>query len=280
MNGLSSEITKAGRLQRAALDLINGPRHAEAGAIPTSIRFLFYELEQAGFLTKKPRGERGRLPSQDLSDALTALREGGLVRWDWIVDETRALDSWAFSESVYAYVVAAIANARIDCWDGGPPPMIITESRSLAGVLRGIAARYLCPIAATNGQVGGFLHTDIIPAIEMRQRVLYLGDEDLSGHQIEANTRAVIEAETGPLLWERLALTEDQVRKYQIPPVEKLDNRYKPARVTVAYETEALSQIVIQQILTDRLDALLPEPLDDVHVRETAERADVEARLQ
>ena len=41
----------------------------------------------------------------------------------------------------------------------GRPPMIITESRSLAGVLRDLASEYLTPIASTNGQAGGFSST-------------------------------------------------------------------------------------------------------------------------
>ena len=46
-------------------------------------------------------------------------------------------------------------------------------------------------IAATNGQVGGFLHTDVAPVLNDSARVLYLGDFDLAGNDIEANTRRV-----------------------------------------------------------------------------------------
>ena len=52
----------------------------------------------------------------------------------------------------------------------------------------------------------GFLHTDLIPVLSEGDRVIYLGDLDVQGAGIEANTRRVIEAETGPLNWERLAL--------------------------------------------------------------------------
>ena len=261
------------RLDHACLDLLGGLRHAASGAIPTSIRFLFYELEQAGVLSKGGR-------RANLSEAVMRLRLAGLIPWDWIVDETRDLDQWAYSNSIREYALAAVEQGRIDCWAGEPPPMIITESRSLKGVLRGIASGYLCPIAATNGQVGGFLHTDIIPALERGQRVIYLGDEDLAGHQIEQNTRRVIEAETGPLEWERLALTPEQVREFDLPSITKLDHRYKPARPVVAFETEALSQTIIQNLLIDRLDDLLPEPLEDVLVREEEQRREVEALLR
>ncbi len=42
MEGLSKPDTKAGRYQRACLELLR--EHEAEGAIPTSIRFLFYEL--------------------------------------------------------------------------------------------------------------------------------------------------------------------------------------------------------------------------------------------
>ena len=86
--------------------------------------------------------------------------------------------------------------ARLDPW-AGDAPLILTESRSLAGVLRALVRDYAVLIAATNGQVGGFLHTEIIPILRPGQRILYLGDLDLSGGQIEANTRRVLEQEVG-----------------------------------------------------------------------------------
>lgn len=271
--GVERRRSKCAQLDQAVLELLRGPRHAGSGEIPTSIRFLFYELEHAGVLDK--RGRRS-----DLSEAVMRLRRAGIVPWGWIVDETRALDTWAYRDSIRAYALAAIQSGRIDCWEGEPPPLILAESRSLAGVLRPIASQYLCPVAATNGQVGGFLHTDIIPALRRGQQVLYFGDEDLSGHQIEQNTRRVIEGETGELAWERLALTPAQVRDHDLPAIQKLDRRYKPPRAGLAYETEALSQTIVKELLVSRLDELLPEPLADVQERERAQRRLVETWLR
>ena len=68
--------------------------------------------------------------------------------------------------------------------------------------------------------------------------------------------------------WERLALTADQVRNYGLTPIIKPDRRFKNGGAHEAVETEALSQRLIVQIVRDRLDALLPEPLDAVKARE------------
>jgi hypothetical protein len=92
---LSKESTKAGRLQRACLVLLK--EHAEDGALPTSGRFIFYELEGRGIIPKAYRNpdgsEKKRTPAQDVADALLVLRETGLVPWTWLVDETRNLEN-------------------------------------------------------------------------------------------------------------------------------------------------------------------------------------------
>jgi hypothetical protein len=268
---LSPAGTKTGRLQRACLALLR--EHEADGALPTSGRFLFYELVQRGVLSKQPTGRRR--PDQDMTDALKHLRDAGLVPWDWIVDETRTLLQWKYDATVAGYARAAVERARLDCWAGRPPPLILTESRSLAGVLRNLAGEYLCPVAATNGQAGGFLVTDVAPLLDGNKRtVLYLGDHDLSGTLIEQNTRDVLERHAGWVVeWERVALLPEHVDAYQLPVIVKHDRRYRPPRAHQAVETEALQQQVIVGLVRARLDALLPEPLAVVLDREQAARA-------
>lgn len=282
MGGLSKESTKKGRLQRACLALLR--EHEADGALPTSIRFLFYELLDRGVIPKayrKPDGtERSRTPGQDISDAVNVLREAGMVPWSWIVDETRSLNNWRYAESVYQYVEDTLPLARIDLWGGLPPPLILCESRSLAGALRDIAADYLCPLAATNGQVGGFLHTEVAPLVAETgaRRVLYLGDLDLSGGHIEENTRKVLSG-YGALNWEKVAITHRQVQEDSLPTVPKPDFRFKPPRTFSAVETEALGQVRIGSLLTSKLEGLAPEPLSEVRQREERQCVAVRERL-
>jgi hypothetical protein len=146
--------------------------------------------------------------------------------------------------------------------------------------LRDIAAEYLCPIAATNGQAGGFLHNTVAPLVEETgaRHVLYLGDLDLSGGHIEENTRKVLSG-YGTLFWEKVAITPEQVRAHNFPTVDKYDYRFKPARAFQAVETEALGQAEIVRLLTERLDEMVPEPLAEVREREKRQRVQVRERL-
>jgi hypothetical protein len=160
-------------------------------------------------------------------------------------------------------------------------PLILCESRSLAGVLRDLCEEYRCRIAPTGGQCGGFLHTDVIPRISAGDRIGYLGDLDLAGDHIEENTRSVLEAEVGTLEWTRLALTEEQVEEHRLPRIQKRDKRFNDdGGVHEAVETEALSQTLIVQIVRDWLDDLLPVSLTQVHVREQREREEIERRIR
>jgi hypothetical protein len=214
-----------------------------------------------------------------MTDALTDLRERGQIPWDAIVDETRWLDDFTGSESIFADALAYMNEFRIDPWSGAAP-FVLTESRSLAGVLRVLLREHRALIAPTNGQCNGFLRTKVAPRLldlhesgGRKPRVLYLGDFDLAANDIEDHTRGVLE-EYCSLEWERLALTDVQVRdpRYRLTPIVKHDKRFKDGGAHEAVETEALSQSVIVDIVHNRVNALLPRPLASVQEREEAER--------
>jgi hypothetical protein len=250
--------------------------HARDGTIPTNARFLFYELVQRSQISKERTG--ARRSDQNLHDALTDVREDGRIPWNWIVDETRPLEDYTGYPTILEGVLAMLPYIMLDPWRG-EAPMQLTESRSLAGVLRDLVREYRARIASINGQCGGFLRTDIAPQLRPGDRVLYLGDYDLSGNLIEANTRRVLEREIGgELRWERLALTEKQVEDYGLPVITKRDRRYKDGHPHRAVETEAISQRVLIDILRARLETLLPEPLTRVLEREARQRRRI-ARL-
>jgi hypothetical protein len=273
--------SKAAELRRAVHWLLL--EHEAAGELPTSNRFLFYELRQRGgpLYGHASRASGHRSQDQNLSDASTWLRNEGLAPWAWIVDETRSLTAYLYAETVADYLAESLDSARINCWGDELPPLIICESRTFGGVLaRTLAPDYLCPVTATNGQVGGFLHTNVVPLLTGNERaVLYVGDLDLAGGDIEGNTRAVLEQAAGERDWQRVALTEEQRLSRSLPTREKIDRRFRPPRGDAAIEVEALGQGEVTAIIRDALDALLPEPLAHVLVREDGQREQERRRL-
>jgi hypothetical protein len=135
------------------------------------------------------------------------------------------------------------------------------------------------PIGSTNGQCAGFLHTTVRRQLRDGHHVLYLGDWDHQGRQIEANTLRVLEEYVDDLEWERVALTAEQIDEHDLGDlvVVKHDGRYKRHADydPNAWETETLTQATLTAILRDRLDDLLPEPIADVLEREAEERDEV-----
>jgi hypothetical protein len=162
-------VSKIGVLREHLMRLYKA--HVDDGMIPTSGRFLFYELIAAEIIPKhasgvlKPGATGQRRPDQDMSDALTSLRESGLIPWQAIVDETRSLDDFTGWPTIAEGVNAYLNALRLDPW-AGAAPLILTESRSLAGVLRELIREYATLIAPTNGQAAGFLHTEVAPRLK------------------------------------------------------------------------------------------------------------------
>jgi hypothetical protein len=235
---------KIGRMRTAVLRLYE--QHKEQDMLPTSARFLYYELTKA-------------TDYQRMIAALTDLREQGYIPWEDIVDETRELTEWSVHDSVGEALKERWQYAKLDLWEGAPPPVIICESRSLSGILENLASEYQAPITSTVGQVAGFLHTTLGKALHREgQIVLYLGDWDFSGGHIEQNSRRVLEEIVAHRLrWERVAITERQVVKHDLPKIMKKDKRTNKTHPSV--ETEALGQRHIIRLLRHRLAQILPE---------------------
>ena len=167
-------------------------------------------------------------------------RDEGLVPWGDIVDETRSLHNPHRRATMAEATADLLDRAQKDPWEGTLAPLVLCESRSLSGVLSDIAQGYCVPLAATNGQTGGFLHTDVGPLVQDSVlEALYFGDLDFSGGHIEANTRRVLESYEPGLVWTKLAIIDAQVWERGLSVMSKFDARTKTHHEAV--ETEALS---------------------------------------
>jgi hypothetical protein len=91
-------MSKIEALRQHVMRLYN--QHREAEMLPTSIRFLFYELVALEIISKqasgvlRPGAVGQRRPDQDVIGAITDLRERGDIPWDAIVDETRSINDF------------------------------------------------------------------------------------------------------------------------------------------------------------------------------------------
>jgi hypothetical protein len=118
-------MSKIETLRLALLALLE--QHEQAGMLPTSARFLFYELIAQSIISKVRTG--ARRVDRDMNDALVSLRESGRVPWEWIIDETRSIEFYAGHLTILAGVLASLDYIDFDPWHGNPP-FVIVESRS------------------------------------------------------------------------------------------------------------------------------------------------------
>ncbi len=187
-----------------------------------------------------------------------------------MVDETRSLTTYQYAPTAEDRVREALDGPFLDPWtEDAAQPLLLTESRSLEGVLRPTLGEYNVAHSSMNGQAGGaLLANEIGPWLEGHpdSPVIYLGDLDLAGAHIEASLRDRLEEHAGrDIEWTRIAITESQVPDLVasgLEPVEKSDKRFRPARQYTAWETEALGQARIVSLVREALDDLLPEPLE------------------
>jgi hypothetical protein len=260
----NDEQSKKARTRALVLALLR--EHAASDGLPTTIRFLFYELEQRGLAVKPDReGERkgmrrsvGWPPgSQDITDAVIKLREDGTISWDSIADTERSVDVTPHWTNMRAFLNDALDSFRLNPFEPDEPPLILTESRGNAEVLSRVASQYCCPIAGVKGFVAGFLRTKIAPLFKGNEReVLYLGDYDRSGFDIENNARKTLQNAVGRVIaWKRIALTQTQIDAGKMEPIWKVDKR--DGQGHDAWECEALGQNVVVSIVRKALAAQL-----------------------
>jgi hypothetical protein len=245
--------------------------HEREGTIPTTCRFIFYEAVMAGVVPK--HRDHGRRADQDVIEAIAWLREKGLVPWGQIVDRTRRVTNLTGWPTVLEAVTDYTARVRLDPWDG-EAPLLIVESESLAGLFETIAAELRVVLVPVRGQSSAsLLVNEVCPWIEAGSTdVVYVGDHDKAGYDIEASAHDRLEGFSDTLLkWERVALTAELVEAYGLPLVPRTDQRNR--RTYEVAECEAMPQAALMGLVRDALTDRLPQPLE--HVRVYASRPSV-----
>lgn len=242
----------------------------------TSGRFVFYRLVTREVLPKH-YDKSNQPPSGDVSRILAHLRHAQVFPLHSISDKGRTILDYRGWPSVAAGIEASIEGIELDPWDGRPP-WIISESNSLAGVIEDIAITYRVPLVPLRGQASIGLLAEVARRMRADTRVLYLGDRDRGGRDIENSALARIAAYgVSGLKVVRLAVTGKQIRKLNLTEIPRYDKRDKTWFNTV--EAEAIPQRVLKGLLIAALDDLLPVSLASIRNRETVEREAVIRKL-
>lgn len=256
--------------------------------IAPSLREIYYRLVALGLPNTKST-------YQQLSSHLVEARMGGEISWDSISDESRSVYNGKMADykTPFEYVEMGIEFLK-DCHHTYKIPRwhcqtnyveVWTEKRSIVGTIMsfiGDRQVRIVPVSGFDGWGDAYKHSQRLKSIkwkysqngiDLKIHILYLGDFDPSGKNIDEHLRQQLNYfGLSDVQFRRIAVTEDQIRKYQLPSkptdektLQKLQNDSRTKGFVDRYgalyavELEALTAFVIddfEKIVQSEVDRL------------------------
>lgn len=214
---------------KATLDLIATCSEIIEQVQPITVRGVCYRLFVAGLIDSMATKN-----TQRISRLLVEAREGGLIPWEWIVDDSRHTEREPHWLDLKQYASVIQRSYRRDFWQyQSCRVVVISEKATVAGILRPALDEYGVPFMALHGYNSATKVYELAQEIQADRRMhvfLYVGDYDPSGmHMSEVDLPGRLER-YGAMVFklERIALTDDDVRMNVLPPfpAKKTDPRY------------------------------------------------------
>jgi len=204
--------SKKGRgMARRSLELIEAMYAIAEAAQPITGRGVGYKLFTAGLIPSMAKAEMQRVYR-----LLREAREREIIPWDWIVDETRALERVATWADPAEYAECVAQSYRRDFWDQQPHRVQVwSEKGTVRGVLDPVLDSYAVGFLPVHGFTSATMAHDVAEDDDGRDIVvLYVGDYDPSGLFMSAEDlpKRFVKYEGEHIKLRRIALTRDQVR--------------------------------------------------------------------
>ena len=243
---------------------------------PMTVRQLFYRLVSVGAIPKTEneyKGTVGRL--------LLRLRREGAIPYGWIADNTRWVRKPRTHRGLYDVLRQTAETYRRPLWDAQPVYVEIwCEKDALAGVLYEETEPWAVPLMVCRGFASESYIYAAAEAIRAQAKPAYLyllTDHDPSGlaiaHDVGRRIRGFLPATEVHV--ERIAVTEDQIERWQLPtrPTKRGDSRSKGfhgASVDVDAIPSGQLRALVRESITQHIDWIA---YDRLMATEDAERA-------
>jgi hypothetical protein len=175
---IRSGFKKVRGMAKASLDLIDAMYAAAEVAQPITGRGLGYKLFTTGLIRSMSVSDMQRVYR-----LLKEARERGLIRWDWIVDETRELERRPSWDNPADFVRTVSRSYRRDFWNQQPARVEVwSEKGTIRGVLAPVLDQYGVGFRVMHGFGSATIVNDVAQDDDGRPLVvLYVGDYDPSG---------------------------------------------------------------------------------------------------
>ena len=225
--GTSTKIVGRGMAQ-SSLDLIEAMRVAAKAAHPITGRGIGYKLFVADLIASMSKNDM-----RAVYRLLKLARERGYIPWEWIVDETRAIERVATWDDPAEYARATVQDYRRDFWNQQPHRVQVwSEKGTVRGLLRPVLDDYAVGFNPVHGFTSATSAHDTAEDDDGRPLIiLYVGDYDPSGMNMSEHdlpTRFT-KYDGDHIKLKRIALTLKQTTGLPSFPAtdKKEDTRYK-----------------------------------------------------
>jgi hypothetical protein len=163
---------------RKSLELIEAMNRAAKAAQPITGRGIGYKLFTAGLIPSMARAEMQRVYR-----LLREAREQDHIPWNWIVDETRALERTSTWDDPAEYARCVAQSYRRDFWNQQRHRVQVwSEKGTVRGVLAPVLDRYAVGFFPVHGFTSATSAHDTAEDDDGRPLIiLYVGDYDPSG---------------------------------------------------------------------------------------------------
>jgi hypothetical protein len=212
-------------MAQRSLDLIDAMYTMIEAAQPITGRGVGYKLFVAKLITSMSTGEM-----QKVYRLLKLARERGTIPWEWIVDETRAVERVSTWSNPAEYARCVARSYRRDFWDQQPHRVQVwSEKGTVRGLLRPVLDEYAVGFNPVHGFTSATSAHDAAEDDDGRRLiVLYVGDFDPSGMYISEVDlpKRFAKYDGNHIKLRRIALTRRHVRT--LPPFPASDKRKDP----------------------------------------------------
>ena len=254
--------------RKALLDII-------ADGKPMTVRQVFYQATVHGLVEKAETGY------SKVQTDLTLMRRDGVLRYDWLADNTRWQRKPRTFDSVEDALKETAAFYRKNLWrDADSYVEIWMEKDALAGVIYPITSMYDVPLMVARGYASlSFLYSaaEAINELVVPAYIYHLGDFDPSGvnagEKIEETLREM--APNAEIHFKRIAVTTEQIAEWDLPtrPTKNSDSQSKNFG-DISVELDAIDPNRLRNLVQEAIEQHLPP--DQFAVLKVAEESERE----
>jgi hypothetical protein len=245
-----------------------------------TLRQLYYQLVAKDII---PNSEKSY---KSLGKLITRAREAGQISWTAIEDRGRTSHRQYFQENLRTIFRGLDGCITYDRWARQQHYVEVwIEKDALVGVIEKPCDDLFVPYMACKGYLSASeawrAGQRFEKAIDNGKHpvLIHLGDHDPSGIDMTRDNRVRLELfSRNDISVERIALNQDQIRKYKPPPnPAKLDDPrahdYIKAHGNVSWELDALTPKIIDQLIRDKIEMYIDRDLwDEVEADEESVR--------